>query len=42
MAERKGGPTDPLNGFEQVFEALFKGDKQYKNYSDYPIYDFLL
>ena len=41
MPERKGGPTDPLSGFEAVFDSLFKGDKQYKNYTDYPIYPFL-
>jgi hypothetical protein len=32
MAERKGGPTDPLSGFEAVFDTLFKGDKLYKQY----------
>lgn len=39
--ERKGGPTDPLTGFEQVFELLFKGDKNYKYYNEYPIYKYL-
>lgn len=38
MAERKGGPTDPLTGVEGVFESLFKGDKNFKQYSDYPLY----
>jgi hypothetical protein len=42
VVERKGGPTDPLTGFEQVFDMLFKGDKHYKCYQDYPLYTYLL
>lgn len=29
VAERKGGPTDPLMHFDSIFEFLFKGDKTY-------------
>jgi hypothetical protein len=40
--ERKGGPTDSLTHFEQVYEQLFKGDKQYKSFADYPMYKHLV
>mmetsp|Transcript_38538 Transcript_38538/g.28393 ORF Transcript_38538/g.28393 Transcript_38538/m.28393 type:complete len:102 (-) Transcript_38538:372-677(-) len=41
MAERKGGPTDALSEFDSVFESLFKGDKNYKNFQSYPLYQHL-
>lgn len=41
MPERKGGPVDPMTGFDAVFETLFKGDKTYKKQTDYPLYQYL-
>jgi hypothetical protein len=41
VAERKGGPIHPLTHFDAVFETLFKGDKHYKSYMDYPLYKYL-
>lgn len=39
--ERKGGPVDPISNYQQVFESLFKGDKKYPTFGDYPMYKYL-
>lgn len=37
--ERKGGPTDPLLWFHELFEILLKG--KYQRIEDYPLYKWL-
>ena len=39
---RKGGPTAVIYGFEEVYNTVFPhGNKKYKTFQDYPLYEEL-
>lgn len=36
--DRKGGPTDPLHGFPQLYETIIKDRYENMEMKDYPLY----